>query len=40
MAEYSVLIALITLALVSVITPFRDAIIKVFNDVTTALGKR
>jgi pilus assembly protein Flp/PilA len=40
LAEYAVLIALITLALVIVITPFRNAIIAVFNDVTTALTTR
>jgi Flp pilus assembly pilin Flp len=40
MAEYAVLIALITLALVAAITHFRQAIITVFNDVTTALGNR
>ena len=37
LAEYAVLIALITLALILVITPFRDAIINVFNRVTEAL---
>ena len=38
MAEYAVLIGLITLALVALITPFRDAIGAVFAAVTTALG--
>ena len=37
LAEYAVLIALITLALIAVITPFRNAIITVFNNVTAAL---
>ena len=38
LAEYAVLIALITLALIAVIRPFRQAIINVFNAVTAALG--
>lgn len=38
LAEYAVLIGLVTLALVAVITPFRTAIINVFNAVTTALA--
>lgn len=37
LAEYAVLIALITLALIIVIRPFRNAIIAVFNAVTGAL---
>ncbi len=37
LAEYAVLIALITLALIAVITPFREAIMEVFRRVTTAL---
>ena len=40
LAEYAVLIGLVTLALVAVITPFRTAIINVFNAVTTALNTR
>ncbi len=38
LAEYAVLIALITLALVLVIKPFREAIKNVFNAVTGALN--
>jgi Flp pilus assembly pilin Flp len=38
MAEYAVLIGLITLALVAIIIPFRDAIIAVFIAVTAALA--
>ena len=37
LAEYAVLIALITLALIAVIRPFRQAIIAVFDAVTGAL---
>lgn len=37
LAEYAVLIALITLALIAVIRPFRQAIIDVFTAVTSAL---
>ena len=37
LAEYAILIALITLALIAVITPFRNAIMAVFNKVTGAL---
>jgi pilus assembly protein Flp/PilA len=37
MAEYAVLIGLITLALVAVIGPFRVAITNVFAAVTAAL---
>ena len=37
LAEYAILIALITLALIVVIRPFRDSIIGVFNRVTAAL---
>ncbi len=37
MAEYAILISLITFALVGVITPFRVAISTVFTDVTGAL---
>lgn len=40
LAEYAVLIGLVTLALVVVITPFRTAIINVFNAVTAALNSR
>lgn len=40
LAEYAVLIGLVTLALVAVITPFRTAIINVFTAVTTALNTR
>lgn len=38
LAEYAVLIGLVTLALVAVITPFRTAIINVFNAVTPVLA--
>ena len=38
LAEYAVLIGLVTLALVAAITPFRDAIIGVFGRVTAALN--
>ena len=38
MAEYAVLIGLITLALVAFITPFRAAIEGVFTAVTGALN--
>lgn len=37
LAEYAVLISLVTLALVALITPFRDAIGKVFAAVTVSL---
>ena len=37
MAEYAILISLITLALVALITPFRAAIGQVFTAVTGAL---
>jgi len=37
LAEYAVLIALITLALIALITPFRNAIGAVFTAVTGAL---
>jgi len=37
LAEYAVLIGLVTLALVAIITPFRVAIINVFTAVTAAL---
>ena len=37
MAEYAVLIGLVTLALVAFITPFRTAIEGVFTAVTAAL---
>ena len=37
MAEYAVLIGLITLALVAIIGPFRVAITNVFGAVTAAL---
>lgn len=40
LAEYAVLIGLVTLALVAVITPFRTAIVGVFTAVTTALNTR
>ena len=38
MAEYAVLIALITLALILLINPFREAIGNVFTAVTGALN--
>jgi len=38
LAEYAVLIALITLALIVAIRPFRNAIIAVFSKVTSALN--
>ena len=37
LAEYAVLISLVTLALVLLITPFRDAIGAVFTAVTVSL---
>jgi pilus assembly protein Flp/PilA len=37
LAEYAVLIALITVALIAVITPFREAIIGVFTKVVAVL---
>ena len=39
LAEYAVLIGLITVAVVAVITPFRDAIINKFNATTNALNQ-
>lgn len=37
LAEYAVLISLVTLALVILITPFRDAIGAVFTAVTASM---
>jgi Flp pilus assembly pilin Flp len=37
--EYGLLVAFVAVALLVVLTPFKNAVARLFSDATTALGK-